>query len=95
MSALTANIAVAAAIALFGVSLLLLAIGVVSYTRLRNGRLFWVCVAFLVMAAQGLYLTVLAYQNRAAIASGDWSFTGLTVVNLGIVLALYLAVLKR
>lgn len=95
MSALTANVAVAAAIVLFGVSMLLLAIGVLTYTRMRSGRLFWVCVAFLVMAGQGLYLSILAYQNRAAIATGDWSLTGLTAVNLGIVFALYLAVLKR
>lgn len=95
MSAFGANAAVAGAVVLSGVSLLLLAIGVVSYTRLRHGRLLWVCVAFLVMALQGVYLTVLSYKDRAAIAGGDWSLAALTAVNLGIVIALYLAVLKR
>lgn len=95
MSALAANAAVAAAIVLSGLSLLLLTIGLISYARLRHGRLLWVCIAFLVMAAQGLYLSLLAFRNRAAIAEGDLSIGGLAVVNLGIVLALYLAVLKR
>lgn len=95
MSAFAANVAVASAIVLCGLSLLLLAVGVVSYTRLRHGRLLWVNVAFLIMAAQGTYLTVLAYRDRAAIANGDFSLTTLAFVNLGIVLALYLAVLKR
>lgn len=95
MSAFAANAAVAAAIVLSGLSLALLAIGLVSYFRLRHGRLLWVCAAFLVMAAQGLYLAVLAFRNRADVAAGDLSIGGLAVVNLGIVLALYLAVLKR
>ncbi|MEK6976192.1 MAG: hypothetical protein AABY18_07605 [Candidatus Thermoplasmatota archaeon] len=95
MSALEANAAVAAGVILTGLSLLLLAVGVVSYTRLRHGRLLWVSVAFLVMAAQGLYLTVLAYKDRAAISGGDLSLGALAVVNLGVVIALYLAVLKR
>lgn len=95
MSALAANLAVASAVVLSGLSLLLLAVGLVSYARLRHGRLMWVCIAFLVMAGQGLYLTLLAYQDRAAIAAGDASITTLTFVNLGIVIALYLAVLKR
>ena len=95
MSAFAANVAVAAAVVLSGISLLLLAVGVVSYTRLRHGRLFWVCVAFLVMAAQGTYLTYLSYRDRGEIASGDYSVATLAFVNLGIVLALYLAVLKR
>lgn len=95
MSALAANVAVASAIVLSGVSLLLLAVGAVSYARLRHLRLLWVCLAFLFMTAQGVYLAVLAYQERAAIAAGDASLAILAFVNLGIVLALYLAVLKR
>lgn len=95
MSALGANLAVASAVVLSGISALLLAVGIVSYARLRHGRLLWVCVAFLVMAAQGVYLTLLLYRDRAAVAAGDYSLAGLTLVNLGIVLALYLAVLKR
>ncbi len=95
MSDLAANLAVASAIVLSGLSLLLLAVGVVSYTRLRHGRLLWVNLAFLIMAGQGTYLTLLAYKDRAAIAAGDLSVTTLAFVNLGVVLALYLAVLKR
>lgn len=95
MSDVTANAAVAAAIILSGISLLLLAIGVISYTRLRHGRLLWICIAFFVMAVQGAVLTYLSYSDRGAIASGDLALPGLTAVNLGIVLALYFAVLKR
>lgn len=95
MSDVTANVAVAGAVILSGISLLLLATGVVSYTRLRHGRLLWICVAFLVMAIQGAVLTSLSYGDRAAIADGDLALPGLTAVNLGIVLALYFAVLKR
>lgn len=95
MSDLTANVAVAAGIVLSGLSLLLLAIGVITYTRLRHDRLLWVCVAFLVMAGQGIYLTILAYRDRASIADGDLSLASLAFVNLGVVLALYLAVLRR
>lgn len=95
MSAFGANLAVASAVVLAGISTLLLAVGIVSYTRLRHGRLLWVCAAFLVMAAQGVYLSLLLYRDRAAVADGDYSLAGLTLVNLGIVVALYLAVLKR
>ena len=95
MSDVTANAAIAGAVILSGISLLLLAIGVISYTRLRHGRLLWICIAFLVMAVQGAVLTFLTYGDRGAIADGDLSLPGLTAVNLGIVLALYFAVLKR
>jgi hypothetical protein len=95
MSALLANVAIAAAIVLSGLSVLLLVVGLVSYFRLRHTRLLWVGIAFLLMAGQGIVLTVLAFKDRGAIAAGETSFTSLAFVNLGIVLALYLAVLKR
>lgn len=95
MSALAANLAVASAILLTGLSMLLMAVGLVSYLRLRHSRLLWVTLGFLGMAAQGLYLSVLAYQDRAAIAAGDQAITTLAIVNLVIVFALYLAVVKR
>jgi branched-subunit amino acid ABC-type transport system permease component len=90
-----ANLAVGAAVLLGGVATLLFVVGLVSWLRLRHGRLLWVSLAFLFLAVQGVLLTRLAYQDRAAIAAGDSSLTGLSLVGLGIVLALYLAVLKR
>jgi hypothetical protein len=95
MSEAVANVAMAAAILLFAISLLLMTVGLVSYWRIRHLRLLWVSLAFLLFAGQGAYVTYLAYSDRAAIASGGSGLPALTVVNLGIVLALYLAVLKR
>lgn len=91
----TANLAVGAAVLLCGLAALLFVVGLASYFRLRHGRLLWVAVAFLFLAAQGLLLARLAYEDRGAIAAGSSSLTGLSVVGLGIVVALYLAVLKR
>ncbi|MEA3136474.1 MAG: hypothetical protein QOJ26_1278 [Thermoplasmata archaeon] len=90
-----ANLAVGAAVLLCGVSTLLFVVGLVSYLRLRHGRLLWVGFAFLLLAVQGIYLAKLAYDDRAAIAGGDMGLTGLAVIGLGVVLALYLAVMKR
>jgi len=90
-----ANLAVGAAVLLGGVSALLFAVGLVAYSRLRHPRLAWVTFAFLLLAVQGFLLARLAYDDRGAIAAGDSSLTGLAVIGLGIVLALYLAVLKR
>ena len=90
-----ANLAVGAAVLLIGLATLLFVVGLVSWMRLRHGRLLWVAVAYLFLAVQGVVLVSLAYRDRGAIASGDSSLTGLALVGLGIVLALYLAVLKR
>lgn len=90
-----ANLAVGAAVLLSGVATLLFAVGLLSWLRLRHGRLFWVSVAFLFLAVQGAVLATLAYQDRGAIAEGESSLASLSIVGLGIVLALYLAVLKR
>lgn len=90
-----ANLAVGAAVLLSGVATLLFVVGLVSWLRLRHGRLLWVSLAFLFLAVQGVVLATLAYQGRSDIAAGDSSLTSLSVVGLGIVLALYLAVLKR
>jgi xanthine/uracil permease len=90
-----ANLAVGAAVLLCGVSTLLFVVGLVSYMRLRHGRLLWVGFAFLLLAVQGIYLAKLAFDERAEIAGGDSGLTGLAVLGLGVVLALYLAVMKR
>ncbi|MFA5943402.1 MAG: hypothetical protein WC876_02930 [Candidatus Thermoplasmatota archaeon] len=90
-----ANLAVGAAVLLGGVATLLFVVGLVSYVRLRHGRLLWVGFAFLLLAIQGIFLTKLAYDDRAAIEGGDFGLAGLSVLGLGIVLALYLAVMKR
>jgi hypothetical protein len=90
-----ANLAVGAAVLLGGVATLLFVVGLMSYMRLRHGRLLWVGFAFLLLALQGFYLAMLAYDDRAEIAGGDPGLVGLSVLGLGIVLALYLAVMKR
>lgn len=92
---LVANLAVGAAVLLGGIATTLFVVGLVAYFRLRHGKLLWVSVAFLFLAVQGIVLACLAYRDRGAIAGGDSSFTSLALVGLGIVLALYLAVLKR
>jgi xanthine/uracil permease len=90
-----ANLAVGSAILLCGVSTLLFVVGLISYMRLRHGRLLWVGFAFLLLALQGIFLAKLAYDGRADIAGGDTGLASLSVIGLGIVLALYLAVIKR
>lgn len=94
MGAFVANLAVAAAVVLLGVSTLLFAVGLLSYWRLRHGRLLWVGLAFLFMAVQGAVLTWLTFRDRAGIADGESSWPVLALVNLAIVLALYASVLK-
>ena len=90
-----ANLAVGAAVLLCGVSTLLFVVGLLSYMRLRHGRLLWVGFAFLLLAIQGVVLARLAFEDRTEIAGGDSGLTSLSVLGLGVVLALYLAVMKR
>jgi uncharacterized membrane protein len=90
-----ANAAVGAAVLLCGLATLLFVVGLVSYLRLRHSRLLWVGLAFLLLGIQGVVLSILAYRDRAAIAAGDSPLTSLPLIGLGIVVALYLAVLKR
>ncbi len=94
MGAALANLAVGAAILLTGVSAALLVIGLVAYGRTRHLRMLWVSLAFALFVAQGALLGWDAFQRRDEIAGGS-AFPGLVFVNLGIVIALYLAVLKR
>lgn len=97
MSTWTANVAVGAAILLAGISLLLAVVGFVSFGRLRHGRLLWVGFAFLGFAAEGAALAWYAYDGRSElVAATGWpQLLVLSLLNLGIVVALYLAVLKR
>lgn len=90
-----ANVAVGAAVLLGGIATILFVVGLLAYSRLKNGKLLWVSIAFLFLAIQGIVLAWLSYQDRGAIAGGNSSFTSLALVGLGIVLALYFAVLKR
>lgn len=90
MSALLANLALAAGILLIGVSALLMVIGLVAYYRLKAGKLLLVAVAFAGFLAQGILYTIEAYRDRA-----DASVPALPLLSLGIVLVLYVAVLKR
>lgn len=96
MSEWMANVAVGASVLLAGLGLLLAAVAWISFARLRSGRLAWVGLAFLGLAGQGIYLTLLSYERRADVAAGTaGEFPILAVTNLAIVLALYFAVLKR
>lgn len=96
MGALQANVAVAVSVALTGLSVLLLVIGLASYQRVRNAKLLWVSLAFVGFAAKGLYFTLDAYRRRGELAAaGLDAMTFLAAVDLAIVAALYLAVLKR
>jgi hypothetical protein len=96
MGALAANAAVAAGLLLAGIAFLLFVTGLVAWRRLRHGRLLWIALAFLALCAQGVALTVTAYQRRAEIA-GQPPGEALLFPLLGllVVLCLYLAVLKR
>lgn len=95
MGALQANVAVAVSVALTGLSVLLLVIGLASYQRVRNAKLLWVSLAFVGFAAKGLYFTLDAYRRRGELAAELDVMPLLAAVDLAIVAALYLAVLKR
>jgi len=96
MSTLLANLAVAVGVLLVGISMLLLVVGLVSYARLRDRRLLWVSVAFAGFLAQGMWLSIDLYHRRGAIATDGWdTLPALAAVDLGIVLSLYVAVLKQ
>ncbi len=95
MGGLQANLAVAVGVLLTGLSLLLLVVGLASYARVRNGKLLWVSLAFLGFAGQGLFFTLDAYARRGELAESLDAMPVLAAVNLAIVAALYLAVLKR
>jgi hypothetical protein len=92
MSAWQANAAVGAGVLLAGIALLLAVVGLLSWRRVGHGRLLWVAVAFVGLAAQGGYLAWLAYGRRAALPT---ELLVLPALGLGVALALYLAVLKR
>lgn len=94
MGALAANLAVAAGILLAGISLTLFIVGLVAYFRVKHPRLLWVSIAFLGFLAQGVYVAVDAYQRRGELSQSWDALPALGLVNLGIVLALYVAVLR-
>lgn len=94
MGALGANLAVAAAVLLAGLSLLLAFVAGSALRRIGHGRFLWLTVAFLAFAAKGGWLVWALYEARGDVAAGWNGLATLAVVDLGIVLALYLAVLK-
>jgi hypothetical protein len=97
MSDLIANLAVAAAVLLTGVSLTLAVLGWLAARRIKHPRLYWVALAFLAFAGKGGYLVLLAYRERAAIAAAGMGelIPLVTLIDLGIVLALYFAAWTR
>ncbi len=95
MSALAANVAVALAITLAAVGLLLAGIGFVSWRRSGQGRLAWIALGMAGLGLQGLWYIRFAVSQRGAIARGDEAFPPLLLLDLVVVGAVYMAVLKR
>lgn len=95
MGALEANLAVAVAVLLAGLSVLLAGVGILAYRRLRHSKLLWITLAFLGFAAEGVIFAWDAYERRGELARGWDAMPWLALLNLGIVMALYLAALKR
>jgi hypothetical protein len=96
MSPATANLTVAGAVLLTGLSLLLLLVGLVSYTRTKSARLGWVSLAFAAFTVQGFYLSIRSYRDRAEIAEGSAGpYPVLIFLDVLIVVFLYLAAVKR
>lgn len=95
MAAFLAQFAITCAILLAGISLILLVVASFSYARLKGARLLAIAVAFALSLVQGILLIRLAYTERGAIADGAASIPLLAAVSLAMVMAIYLAVLKR
>ncbi len=96
MSALAANAAVLVGVLLAGFSALLTIVGILTWRRVGHPRLAWVSLAFLVFTIEGVALTRDAYLRRGTIAEAGWdALPMLALGNLVVVLALYMAVLKR
>lgn len=94
MGALGANVAVAVAVLLCGLSLLLAIVAWTSWRRIGHGRLFWVGAAFAGFAAKGVWLILDSYGRRGELAAGWDGLAWLGVVDLAIVVMLYVAVLQ-
>ncbi len=94
MSAL-ANAAILVAILLCGLSGLLAVVGYISWRRVGHNKLAWVAFAFTLFSLQGAYLIRDFYLRRGEIAGGWDALPSVALVNLLIVIALYMAVLKR
>ncbi len=90
MSAEIANLSIAAAILLAGVAAALMVVGLVASIRLKHGRMIGVTVAFALLALQGVLAALDAYATRA-----EPVFPTSTLLSLGVVIALYVAVLNR
>lgn len=95
MSVFQANLAVAVAVLLAGLSALLAVVGLLTWRRIRHAKLAWVALAFVLFAAEGVYLARDAYLRRGELADGWDALPWLALGNLLIVLCLYFAVLKR
>ncbi len=96
MSVLGANAAVLVGILLCGFSAILAGVGFLTWRRVGHARLGWVTLAFVVFAIEGVALARDAYLRRGDIATHGWdALPMLALGNLVVVLALYMAVLKR
>lgn len=85
-----ANLEIFAAASVLGIGLILFAISIISYSRLRNPRVLLVGLAFLVLAANGAYLTSVSWQTRG---TEDWVLT-MASLDLALALLLYFATRK-
>jgi len=97
MSALSANLAMGAAVLAAGIAFVLFVLAAISWRRLRGSRLFWVAGGFLVLCAQAAYVAVQAYAQRGAIADAGLTAFPATVAvfDLALVAMLYLSIWKR
>ncbi len=95
MSAIHANLAVLVAVLLCGLSLLLAAIGTLTWRRVGSGKLGWVAAAFALFALEGGFLIRDFVQRRLELSQSWDALPWLALGNLAIVFALYMAVLKR
>ena len=94
MGALAANAAVAVAILLTGLAGLLAFVAVTAYRRIGHARLLGIAVAFLAFAGKGAWFVQDFWDRRGELASSWDALPWLATLDLGIVLAFYLAVLK-
>lgn len=85
-----ANLEIFAAASVLGIGLLLLAVALVSWSRLRSTRSLLVAGGFLVLAIQGAYLTAASWNTRG---TQGWVLV-MAGLDLLLALLLYFAIRK-
>lgn len=85
-----ANLEIFATASVLGIGLILFAVSLISYSRLRNTRALLVGLGFLVLAAKGAYLTTVSWETRG---TEGWVLT-VALFDLVLALLLYFAIRK-